>query len=193
MGILIFSSFIIVVILLLKYFYSTRKGIKLLMIFGIIVGLFALGLNYIFNSCFGASTPIDIKTKNFTEQNLKIYAIAFWEDYNNGIGNYTNYDTELRPNETSEFCIDNDGRKFWLVAKNNKNEIKYLEVTSKNKSNFNFKITANNNVEMEKAQVAKELTFKTDKSVEFEKYLLWTNIILIGLLAFNIVKNTNYC
>ena len=191
MNILIFSSFIIVAILFLQYFYSTKKRIKILVLFGIPFGFFALGLNYLFNSCFGASTPINIQTINLTEQNLKIYAIAFWEDYGNGSGNYTNYDTELRPSETSEFCIDNDGGKFWLVAKNDKNEIKYLEEISKNESDFNFKINANKNVEIDKAQIAKELTIQTDKSIEFEKYLVWTNIILIGLLSFILLKNIN--
>ena len=191
MNILIFSSFIIVAILFLQYFYSTKKRIKILVLFGIPFGFFALGLSYLFNSCFGASTPINIQTINLTEQNLKIYAIAFWEDYGNGSGNYTNYDTELRPSETSEFCIDNDGGKFWLVAKNDKNEIKYLEEISKNESDFNFKINANKNVEIDKAQIAKELTIQTDKSIEFEKYLVWTNIILIGLLSFILLKNIN--
>jgi hypothetical protein len=162
--------------------------LKILTVFGIIIGISVLSLNFLFSSCFGASTPIDIKTQNLTEQNLKIYAIAFWEDFGNGSGNYANYDTELKPNETSKFCIDNDGGKFWLVAKNDKDEIKYLEEISKNESNFNFKITANNNVEIEKAQIAKEITFKTDKSVEFEKYLVWTNIILIGLLILSLFK-----
>lgn len=158
------------------------------MIFGITVGFISLGLNHLFNSCFGASTPVDIKTKNLTEQNLKIYAIAFWEDYGNGSGNYTNYDTELRPNETSEFCIDNDGEKFWLVAKNNNNEIKFLKEISKNESKFNFLITSNFKVEIEKAQIATELTLKTDKSLELEKFLVWLNIILIGLLIFRLLK-----
>ena len=113
-------------------FSKTEKGIKLLTFFGIAIGILAVGLNYLSNSCFGASTPIDIKTENLTEQNLKIYAIAFWNNNWNGNGNYVNYDKELKPNETSEFCIDNDGGEFWLVAKNEKDEIKYLEVISKN-------------------------------------------------------------
>lgn len=190
MYILNFSTFFLIIILLIRYFSSIENkiGLKILMVFGIIFGISLLGLNSLFSSCFGASTPIDIKTQNLTEQNLKIYAIAFGEDYGNGSGNYTNYNTELIPNKTSEFCIDNDGGKFWLVAKNEKDEIKYLEVISKNEINFNFKITANNNVEIEKAQIAKELTFKTDKSVEFEKYLVWTNILLIGLLILSLIK-----
>lgn len=188
MNILIFSSFIIFAILLLQYFYATKKGIKLLAVFGVFVGFFALGLNHLFNSCFGASTPIDIKTKNLTEQNLKIYAIAFWDNSWSGNGNFVNYDTELKPNKSSEFCIDNDNGKFWLVAKNNNNEIKYLQEITDNKSKYNFKIDLNNEIEIEKAQIAKELTFKKDKGVELEKYLILTNIILIGLLIFGIKK-----
>lgn len=189
MNILIFSSFIIVVILFLQYFYSTKKRIKLLLIFGIIVGFFSLGLNQLFNSCFGASTPIDIKTKNLTEQNLKIYTIVFWEDYGNGSGNYTNYNSELKPNETSEFCIDSDGGKFWIVAKNNENKIVYLEETENKKTDF--KINVNQNTELDKNQIAKELTIRKDKSVELDRYLILTNIILIVLLGVVLIKNKN--
>ena len=187
---LIFSSFLIVIILLIGYFNSskTKKGIKSLTFFGIVIGILALGLNYFSNSCFGASTPIDIKTKNLTEQKLKIYAIAFWNNNWNGNGNYVNYDKELKPSETSEFCIDNDGEEFWLVAKNDKDEIKYLEVISKNESNFNFKITVNPNVEIQKAKIVNELTLKTDKTESTKNYLIWANIILIGFLIVSLVK-----
>ena len=190
MIILIFSSFLIVIILLIQYFKPNRteNGIKLLIIFGILIGFFALGFNYLTNSCFGASTPIDIKTENETNQNLRIYAIAFWENNWNGNGNYVNYDSELKPNGKSEFCIDNDGGEFWLVAKNEENEIKYLEIVNKSRDNYKFKITEQNNIEIEKIQIVSELTFKTDKSEQFENYLVWTNIILIGILFFNIVK-----
>jgi hypothetical protein len=175
-------------ILLLQYFYSAKKGIKLIAIFAILIAFFALGLNHLFNSCFGASTPIDLITKNITDQNLKIYAITFWDNSWSGNGNFVNYDTELKPNKSSEFCIDNDNGKFWLVAKNNNNEIKYLQEITDNKSKYIFKIDLSNEIEVEKAQIAKELTFKKDKTVELEKYLILTNIILIGLLIFKIMK-----
>lgn len=188
MNILIFSSFLIVIILLIGYFNSnkTEKGIKLLTFFGIAIGILAVGLNYLSDSCFGASTPIDVKTENLTEQKLKIYAIAFWYDYGNGSGNYVNYDSELEPNETSEFCIDSDGGKFWIVAKNMENEIVYLEETENKKTDF--KININENAEVDKVEIAKELTFKKDKSVELEMFLVWTNIILIVLLGIRLMK-----
>ncbi|MDD3005414.1 hypothetical protein [Flavobacterium sp.] len=108
------------------------------------------------------------------------------EDYGNGSGNYVNYDSELEPNETSEFCIDSDGGKFWIVAKNEKNEIVYLEETENKKTEF--RINVNQNAEIDKVQIAKELTFKKDKSVELEMYLVWTNIILIVLLGIRLIK-----
>ena len=190
MSILFFSIFLIIVILLIKYFSSTNKRItlKLLTYFGIIIGMTSLGCNFLFSSCFGASTPIDIKTQNLTEQNLKIYAIAFWQDYGSGTGSYVHYISKLKPNETSEFCIDNDGGKFWLVAKNMKNEITYIRESFDSASNFNFKIITNQNIKIQKILLAKELTFKTDKSRESEQYLLWTNIILIGILAISLFK-----
>lgn len=191
MNILIFSSLLNAIILFLRYYKISRieKEIKFFTFLGIVVGICVLGLNYISDSCFGASTPIDIYTENKTEQNLRIYAIVFWNNSWNENGNYVNYDTKLKPNETSKFCIDNDAGKFWLVAKNNKGEIKYLKEISKNESNFKFRITSNKNVEIKKAQIAAELTFKTDKDLQLKKYLVWVNITLIGLLIFKLSKN----
>ena len=193
MNILIFSSLLIVIILLIHYFKTdrTENGIKLLIVFGIVIGIFGIGFKYLTNSCFGASTPIDITTENQTNQNLRIYAIAFSENNWNGNGNYVNYDKELKPNGISEFCIDNDGGEFWLVAKNKQGEIKYLEIANNSRDNYNFKITEQNNTEIEKVQIAAELTFKTDKSEQCENYLVWTNLILIGILIFNIVNIKN--
>ena len=156
------------------------------MYFGIFIGISSLSFNFLFKSCFGASTPIDIKTENLTKQNLKIYGISFFEDYGNGNGNNVEYNTELKPNETSEFCIDSDGGKFWIVAKNRENEIIYLEETENKKTNF--KIIEKQKTKFTESEIAKELTFKKDKSVEFENYLIWTNIILIFLLVLNCFK-----
>jgi hypothetical protein len=193
MNILVFSSLLIVIILLIHYFRpnKTDNGIKLLIVFGIVIGIFGIGFNYLTNSSFGASTPIDITTENQTNQNLRIYAITFWKDNWNGNGNYVNYDSELKPNGISEFCIDNDGGEFWLVAKNKQGEIKYLEIVNKSRDNYNFKITEQNNIEVEKVLIAGELTFKTDKSEQFENYLVWINLILIGILLFNIINIKN--
>ncbi len=164
----------------------SQNILKLLVYFGLFIGFSSLSLTYLFGSCFGASTPIDIKTQNITNQNLRVYTIAFWDDYGNGSGNYVNYDSDLQPNETSEFCIDSDGGKFWIVAKNEKNEIVYLEETENKKTEF--RINVNQNAEIDKVQIAKELTFKKDKSVELEMYLVWTNIILIVLLGIRLIK-----
>ena len=188
MNIQLFSIFLNIIVLLIIYFSSTEKKITLkpLIYFGIFISFSSLSLTYLFSSCFGASTPIDIKTQNLTKQNLKIYAVAFWDDYGNGSGNYVEYNTELKPNETSEFCIDSDGGKFWIVAENRENKIVYLEETENKKTNF--KIIESQNTKFTESEIAKELTFKKDKSVEFENYLIWTNIILIILLVLNCFK-----
>mgnify|MGYP005850329977 CR=1 FL=1 len=188
MSILFFSIFLNIIILAFIYFSSKEKNnrLKLITYFGIFIGISSLCFNFLLKSCFGASTPIDIKTENLTKQNLRIYAVAFWDDYGNGSGNYVEYNTELKSNETSEFCIDSDGEKFWIVAKNRENEIVYLEETENKKTNF--KIIENQNTKFKESEIAKELTFKKDKSVEFENYLIWTNIILIILLVLNCFK-----
>jgi hypothetical protein len=186
MNILIFSIFLNIIIIVINYFSSQKKinSLKIITYFGIFIGITFLIFNFLFKSCFGASTPIDIKTENLTKQKLKIYGIAFFEDYGNG--HYVEYNAELKPNETSEFCLDSDGGKFWIVAKNTENEIVYLEETENKKTNF--KIIANQNNKLKESEIAKKLTFKEDKSVEFEKYLVWANIVLIILLVLNCCK-----
>ena len=192
MNILIFSIFLISTILLVIYFWNAnkRKDLKLLIIFGLFIGIVSVIICKFKNHCFGASTPIDIKTQNLTKQNLKIYAITFWEDYGNGNGNYVTYNSELQPNETSEFCIDSDGGKFWLIAKNEQNNIVYLEETQNEK--VEFKITDIQTKETEKTKLAKYLTFKTDQSINLEKNLLWVNLVLIGILVLNLIGVKKY-
>jgi hypothetical protein len=188
MNILFFSIYLNLIILINIYFSSKEKiiSLKLLIYFGLFIGFSSLSLTYLFSSCFGASTPIDIKTQNRTNQNLRIYAIAFWDDYGNGSGNFVNYNSELVPNETSDFCIDSDGGKFWIVAKNDENEIVYLEETENKKTDFIINI--NQNTEIDKIKLAKELTFRKDKIIESETYLVLTNLILIVLLLIRLLK-----
>ena len=90
MSVLTFSIFLISTILLVIYFWNAdkRKELKVLMIFGLFIGIVSVILCKFNSQCFGASTPLDIKTQNLTEQNLKIYTIAFWEDYGSGSGIY---------------------------------------------------------------------------------------------------------
>ena len=165
-------------------------GLKILVVFGIIIGLLALGLNSLFDDAFGASTPVNVRTENLTKKNLKIYSIIFWDNSWSGKGNYVNYDTELEPNEKStDFWFENDGTtEFWIVAKNENNGIDYLNVITKNESQFDLKITENQNIDQSKIQIAKELTFKTDKNEQMERFAFWTNIILIGLLILSLIK-----
>lgn len=188
MNLLFFSIILNIIILLIIYFIPKEKKISLIILinFGLFIGFSSLALNYLFGNCFGASTPINITTQNVTNQNLRLYSIAFWDDYGNGSGNFVYYHSELEPNKTYKYCIDSDGGKFWIVAKNKKNEIVYLEETENKKTDF--KINANHNTELDKNQLAKKLIYIKDKSVELEKYLVYLNIILIGLLIFKLLK-----
>ena len=176
---------------MINYFVSTKRksGLKILVGFGILIGILALGLNSLFDDSFGASTPVNIRTENLTDKNLKIYAIIFWDNNWNGTGNYVNYDTELKPNESSDFWFENDGTtEFWIVAKNKNNGIDYLSVITEQESEFDLKITENQNIDQSKVQIAKELTIKTDKNEQMERFAFWTNIILIGFLILSLIK-----
>lgn len=161
----------------------------MLTIFGIVIGLSALGLNSLFDDSIGASMPVNVRVENLTDKNLKIYSISFWENEWNGKGNYVTFDKNLEPNKTSDFWFANDETtKFWLVGKNASGEIDYLNVVTDKESEFDFKITENKNIDQEKIAIAKEMTFKTDKSEQMKSFALWTNIILIGLLILSLIK-----
>lgn len=190
MPLLLYSSIFLLIILLIKLFVNKERncGFKILVIFGILIGLTSLGLNHLFNNAFGASTPVNVRTENLTEKNLKIYTIIFWDNDWNGKGNYVNYDTELKPNETSDFWFDNDNSNFWLVAKNDNNEIEYLNVVTGIESEFDFKITEEVSVESKNVEIAKKLTNETDKNERNERFAIWTNILLIGLLILSLIK-----
>ncbi|MBG25927.1 MULTISPECIES: hypothetical protein [Croceibacter] len=191
MTILLFSAFLLLIILLIKLFACKKRnsGLRILVGFGIVIGLSALGLNLLFDDSFGASTPVNVRTENLTDKKLKIYSIAFWSNNWNGTGNYVTYDTELKPNGKSDFWFENDGTiEFWIVAKNRNGGIEYLKVITEQKSEFDFEITETKNINSDKIQIAEELTLKKDKSERMKKYAIWSNIGLIGLLILSLVK-----
>lgn len=191
MTILLFSAFLLLIILLIKLFACKKRnsGLRILVGFGIVIGLSALGLNLLFDDSFGASTPVNVRTENLTDKKLKIYSIAFWSNNWNGTGNYVTYDTELKPNGKSDFWFENDGTiEFWIVAKNRNGGIEYLKVITEQKSEFDFEITETKNINSDKIQIAEELTLKKGKSERMKKYAIWSNIGLIGLLILSLVK-----
>jgi|SRR5690625_29377 len=192
MPLLLYSAIFLLIILLIKFFVDKKRncGFKILVIFGIIIGLTSLGLNHLFDNAFGASTPVNLRTENLTDKNLKIYSIVFWDNSWSGKGNYVNYDTELEPNEKStDFWFENDNTtEFWIVAKNENNEIEYLNIVTDSEYEFDFKITKQENVESKNAEIAKKLTNETDKKGRVERFVIWANIILIGLLILSLIK-----
>jgi len=195
MNVLLFSALLLLIILLINYFVSSKRnfGLNILVGFGVLIGLLALGLNSLFDDSFGASTPVKVRTENLTDKNLKIYAIAFWSNSWNGSGNYVTYDKKLKPNEKSDFWFENDGTtEFWIVAKNENNGIEYLKVVNEPKNEFDFKILEDKNIDPNKIEIAQDLTFKKDKSEEMERYVIWANIILIGLLIWSLVVRKNW-
>ncbi|SRR5690554_5050823 len=191
MPLLLYSASLLLIILLTKYFVDKGRncGFKILVIFGILIGITSIGLNHLFDNAFGASTPVNIRTKNLTDKNLKIYSIKFWDNSWSGKGNFVRYDTELKPNEKSnDFWFENDGTtEFWIVAKNNNDEIEYLNVVTENDGEFDFKITENPNIDSKKKQIARHLTMKNDKDERIKNYAIWANITLMGLLILSLV------
>ena len=92
---------------MIKFLVSSKWRIRLniLVGFGIFIGVLVLGLNALFDETFGASTPVNVRTQNLTDKNLKVYAIAFWDNSWNGIRNYVTYDSELEPKGKIRFLV----------------------------------------------------------------------------------------
>lgn len=190
MPVLLFSALLLIIILLIKYFVGSKWniGLKLLTVFGIFIGLLAIGVNFLFDDAFAASTPVNVRVKNMTDKELKIYTIKFWDNSWSGTGNFVTYGSEVQPSQISDFWFENDGTyEFWLVAKDQKNQIEYLEVVTESGYEYTSKITPNQKVDATKAQIAKRLTLKKDKDNKNLQYAICANAILIGLLVLSLV------
>src|SRR5690625_6237070 len=131
MPLLLYSAIFLLIILLIKFFVDKKRncGVKTCALPIFIIGLTSLGLNHLFDNAFGASTPVNLRTENLTDKNLKIYSIVFWDNSWSGKGNYVNYDTELEPNEKStDFWFENDNTtEFWIVAKRSEEHTSELQ------------------------------------------------------------------
>lgn len=190
MRILVFTATLLALILLSNIIWHSKKhiGLKILKGLGILFAILMLGLYSIIDDSFGASTPVNIKAENQTEENLRIYTIAFWRG--NWEGNFVTYGNEIKPFEKSDFWFENDGtEEFWVVGKNKNEEIKFLKVVSEKRTEFNFVITAEKQIEASQIWIAKDMTFRKDKSLSMEKYAKLTIYVLIGLLLLSLLKD----
>lgn len=192
MVLILFSAFINVVVLALICF-TRSKIIKLLSIFGCVCSIAILLLwYYVSRPCFAASTPLDISSKNLTDQKLKLYSIVFWENSWNGSGSYVAFDKALSPQESSDFCFEIDGMsEFWIVAKNENDEIIYLkEVTSEPESTMNIRINSRENIDPRKILIARKLTIANDDINQRENILVYINFILLSVTILYIIKKS---
>ncbi|WP_223109697.1 hypothetical protein [Marixanthomonas sp. SCSIO 43207] len=124
-----------------------------------------------------------------TEKELKIYSIAFWDNAWSGKGNYATYGGKIKPNKKTEFDFENDGTtEFWVIGKNQNNGVEYLNVITESKGEFDIEILDNSKFDEQKANLAQQLTFKTDKATQRTQYLIWTNVILTGILILTLIK-----
>lgn len=193
MDILFSSAFLLLVLFLITQFVDNKHYKKLvnLAFFGIFVGVVAILYVSFFKSSIKIISPIEIQTENTTATNLKVYAITFGKDPNDSISREVVYDKELKPSSTSNFSINKVGLgKFWIVAKNTANEIKYLKVFDDTKNNIDLKISDNEAVNKSDAQTARELIFALDINKQVLNFAIWSNILLIILLIWSIIKLT---
>lgn len=195
MSILFISLLILIATLFSMYFAKGQNNCLFIfiVIFGIFFSITAIGIDYLFNNSFGASTPVNVKTENQTDEALRVYSVVFWDNEWNGKGNYAYFDSNLNPNEKSnDFWFENDETKeFWIIAKNQKKEIVYLEIFSDNQQSYNLHIINQNNIDPIKISIAKQLTSNLDKSLLIRKALILLNYLLISLILLSVIrKNT---
>lgn len=191
MNILFSSAFIVLLVLLITQFTSSKHGktLKVLAVFGIIVGTLSIFYVSFFDSRVSIISPIKIRSENATSQNLKVYAITFAEDQKDTINRKVIFDQEIEPTKLSEFSIDGQNiGKFWLVAKNDQNDIKFLKEVIKDASKVDIKITDEKIQNEEDAQTARELIFSLEINKQVLNFAIWSNIILIVLLIWSFTK-----
>ena len=191
MNILFSSAFVLLVLLLITQFtnFKQSKILRSLAVFGILVGIVSIIYVSFFASKVSMVYPLEINTENGTTQNLKIYAVTFVKDQNDSINKKVFFDAEIAPTNTSKFSINaDDENSFWIVAKNDQNDIKFLKEVKRNNEKINLKITDNEVVDQKNAQTARELIFDFDIKKQILNFIIWSNIILMLLLSWSILK-----
>lgn len=191
MDILFSTAFFLLVVFLITQFLDSKnsKPLMILASFAIFVGIISI----IYVSYFTTSTkiinPSEITVQNSTNQSLKIYAITFDADLTDSINTTVFFDKELAVARKTAFSIDTKNlQKFWIVAKNEANEIKYLKSFNQFKHQPNFEITNDENIDEAEAQTARELIFDRDIKMQVLSFAIWSNILLIALLLWSIYK-----
>lgn len=191
MDILFSTAFFLLVVFLITQFLDSKNSKTLIILasFAIPVGIISI----IYVSYFTTSTkiinPVEITVQNSTNQSLKIYAIKFDADLTDTINTTVLLEKELAVAKKTTFPIDNNNlQKFWIVAKNEANEIKFLKSSNKFQPNLIFKITTDDNIDKAEAQTARELIFDRDIKMQVLSFAIWSNILLIALLLWSIFK-----
>ncbi|WP_318640495.1 hypothetical protein [Flavobacterium ardleyense] len=191
MDILFSTAFFLLVVFLITQFLDSKNSKTLIILasFAILVGIISI----IYVSYFTTSTkiinPVEITVQNSTNQSLKIYAITFDADLTDTINTTVLLEKELAVAKKTTFLIDNKNlQKFWIVAKNEANEIKFLKSSNKFLPNLIFKITTDENIDKAEAQTARELIFDRDIKMQVLRFAIWSNILLIALLLWSIFK-----
>ncbi len=157
---------------------------------GLAIGIFTLVIHNTDFSCFGASTPIDIKVTNQTNRELKIYTISFWDDFSGKPQNFTAFREVLNPKQATTICMDNDSCNFWLVAKNGSDKVVYLNQVTDNSSMFSFEIRGESTaLEKGNTHLALKLTADADQSRQLEQLSKWLNVVFGCLICFVFFRN----
>ena len=190
MDILFSSAFLLLVVFLITQFIDSKNSKILIVIaaFGITVGLTAIIYVSYSASATKIQSPTEITVQNSTNQILKIYAITFDEDLTDTIKRTVFFDKELSTAK-STFSIENKQLgKFWIVAKNEANQIKFLKSIDQIQAKVFVEVIDGTSISEVDAQTARELIFDRDIKHQVLTFAVWSNILLIALLLWSIFK-----
>ena len=191
MDILFSSAFALLVLFLITQFLDSkhRKILQKFAILGVLIGLFSILYVSFFQNSRTIANPIRIKTENGSNENLKVYAIAFAKDAADTLSTKVVFDKEMLPSSSSEFSIDKSNTgNFWIVAKNQTNAIRHLSKYSENDSEVVLNISKTASFDETNAQTARELIFAKDINNQVLNFAIWSNIALMIMLIWGFYK-----
>ncbi|MGV8992509.1 MAG: hypothetical protein ACOH1O_00275 [Flavobacterium sp.] len=195
MKILLLTSLVLLVAFLITQFLDKKhyKALKIVAIFGILVGCIALVMNVLINPAEVAVKPITVQAKNLSNEDLTIYALSFGTDTTSKTNEKVIFEKEVRNTTTESFSVDSESAsEIWIVAKTKSNVIKLVNELNIDENSADIVVNQDQVVDAEKAQTAREIIFAKDVNQSVKNFAMWSNIVLILLLIWSIFRMNKY-
>ena len=151
---------------------------------GILIAVVTIGSHFLFDSAFAASTPIHIKVRNQSDQDLKIYSIIFWNNELERKENFVEFHNNLKITLNTDIWFEYDGASYyWIIGKSASGKIEYLQEFNDADSSPIIQMKSLQNIDTKKLSIANSLTEKKGREVRWTKIAILANFLLIGFLV----------